>query len=641
MSLVVRIVAPTGRDAELIEGVLKESGIHAEICVDLAPFTRVANGEVGPFVIAEEALSSIFIEQLRELIQKQPEWSDLPILILTGGGRESRQKNHVDYERLSIGSPVLLERPIRTAILVSSVRAALRARQRQYEIRDTLRDRDRAFVELKQERETLQVVLDNLPVGVLLAKSNGKVILGNHSIERILRHPAIQTLESRDMLQTSAFHPDGHRLQYEEYPLIRAISSGQPIPPEDFLYLRGDGSLGWINISAAPILNEQGAVTGGVVAVSDIDHQKRTDFRLNRSDERFRRLIEHSTVGLLIGDFEGHVSYANPAILNLLGYTAEEVAAGALAWDLITPAEHAAADRKAMQELRSGGTAESYQKTFRAKDGRLVPFLIGATVIPSQRNGGSAHEIAVFAADLSSQKQAESALIQSEKLAAVGRLAASISHEINNPLESVTNLLYLARLNEETPPSVQSFLKTAEQELQRVSQISAQTLRFHRQSTKPTRITPEELLEPTLALYNGRLLNSHIQLVVEHRGAGYITCYEGDMRQVLNNLISNAIDSMRAGGRLIVRTAESWIKDETTRGVRITVADTGHGMSQSVIKRICEPFYTTKGINGTGLGLWISRGIIEKHRGSLKVRSRTGEACSGSVFSLFLPAQPF
>ena len=639
MSLVVRVIAPTGRDAELVVGVLHQSGLSAEVCEDLS-FLR-DHEEVGPLLLAEEALKPQFVQQLSNRIRNQPEWSDLPILILTNGTRDTYEGYRTTYDHMFIGSPILLERPIRAATLISSVRAALRARKRQYEIRDTLRDRDRAFDELKLERETTQAVLDNVPVGILLADSSGRVILGNRSVEGILRHPvseiAARVLDRRWV----AFHPDGRRVEADEYPLPRALHSGQPIAPEDFLYQRGDGTIAWISVAAAPIFDEKGKVSGAVMAISDIDHQKRTDSNLHRSDERFRRLIEHSTVGMIIGDFDGEITYANPAILNQLGYTPEEVAAGALQWSELTPAEFVAADERAIEQLRATGTAASYQKSLRAKDGRLLPFLVGATMIPSARSGDAASEIAVFATDLSTQKQAESALIQSEKLAAVGRLAASISHEINNPLEAITNLLYLARRSSNIPAEVASFLDTADQELQRVTQISIQTLRFHRQSTKPRLITSEELLGPTLALYHGRISNSNIRLELQHRGAGPITCYEGDIRQVLNNLIGNAIDAMRSGGRLIVRTTKARLRRRGIPAIRITIADTGHGIPPAVMRRMYEPFYTTKGMNGTGLGLWISRGIIEKHRGQIQARSRLRTGCGGTVFSLLLPTSPF
>ncbi len=139
MSLVVRVIAPIGRDAELITGVLQENGLEAKLCRGIVSLAHEAGqGPIGPLLIAEEALDSNTVRQLAELIHNQPPWSDLPLLILTGTGRESSQSKRTEYERLPLGSPVLLERPIRTATLVSSVRAACRARQRQYEIRDPL-----------------------------------------------------------------------------------------------------------------------------------------------------------------------------------------------------------------------------------------------------------------------------------------------------------------------------------------------------------------------------------------------------------------------------------------------------------------------------------------------------------------------
>jgi signal transduction histidine kinase len=251
----------------------------------------------------------------------------------------------------------------------------------------------------------------------------------------------------------------------------------------------------------------------------------------------------------------------------------------------------------------------------------------------------------VAVGDLDDRKRAEAALVQSEKLAAVGRLAASISHEINNPLEAVTNLLYLIRQEDRMPEQAMTYLLLAERELARVSQIAGQTLRFHRQATKPREITPEELIESVVALYQGRLINANIKMVHQHRGAGAVTCYEGDIRQVLNNLVGNAIDSMRTGGKLILRTHKATLRrpqlhgGEPVPGIRITVADTGYGMSAETRARIFEAFYTTKGIHGTGLGLWISHGIVEKHHGRLDVRSSNRPGSSGTVFSIFLPAE--
>ncbi|MGI4829733.1 MAG: two-component system sensor histidine kinase NtrB [Janthinobacterium lividum] len=503
MSLVVRVIAPTGRDAELITKVLRENDVPAQVgSTSTLLQGRSEQDPLGPLLIAEEALHLNFIQQLSNLIHKQPAWSDLPILILTGSGRETTQTHRLQHARIPLGSPILLERPIRTATLVSSVKAALRARARQYEVRDTV-------AEVKQQRETLQVMLDNLPVGVLLAKPSGEMVVANRRLEALLRHPVSPIAEMKRYEDWPTFYPDGIRVEGKDHPLARAMKSGHSLAPEEYLYARGDGTEAWISLAASPILNEVGTVKGGVLTVLDVDQQKRSEL----------------------------------------------------------------------------------------------------------------------------------ALIQNEKLAAVGRLAASISHEINNPLEAVTNLLYLARGSTELPAEIREYLDSADRELARVSQIVSHTLRFHKQSTNPRAITAKELLEPTLGLYAGRLTNANISLVLEERSQALVTCYEGEIRQLLNNLVGNAIDSMKTGGRLLIRTQDSHLWKTGKAGLRITIADEGYGISPAVRMRVFEPFFTTKGINGTGLGLWISRGIVDKHQGMLQLRSSTKEGSSGTVFSLLLPLQ--
>jgi PAS domain S-box-containing protein len=253
---------------------------------------------------------------------------------------------------------------------------------------------------------------------------------------------------------------------------------------------------------------------------------------------------------------------------------------------------------------------------------------------------GKVEAIAAVIQEITHQKRAEQALLQSEKLAAVGRLASSISHEINNPLEAITNLFYLIQTSEDLPEGVAGYVRTAQAELSRVCQIVTQTLRFHRQAVNATYVTAQALVGDVLDLYHGRLLNSGIHVETDFRTARPILCFENDIRQVLNNLIANAIDAMRQGGRLLVRAHEATSLDTGTssrRGTRITIADTGHGMPPAVKARIFEPFYTTKELNGTGLGLWISSGIVARHHGRLTLRSTDHPIHHGTVFSLFLP----
>lgn len=236
------------------------------------------------------------------------------------------------------------------------------------------------------------------------------------------------------------------------------------------------------------------------------------------------------------------------------------------------------------------------------------------------------------------QRLAEDQLVHSEKLAAVGRLAASITHEINNPLEAVTNLLYLARCDHSVSAEVDTYLQQAEQELGRVSEIVAQTLRFQRGGATAADCLPESLVDSVVALHQGRLHHSNIRIRRQHRRSVPFRCVEGDLRQILNNLVGNAIDSMRkTGGEIVIRTSPGVDSKSGSKGLRISVADTGHGMSRSTASQIFEPFYTTKGASGSGLGLWISHTIAQRHGGTLRVRSCTDEGRRGTTFSLFVP----
>jgi signal transduction histidine kinase len=224
--------------------------------------------------------------------------------------------------------------------------------------------------------------------------------------------------------------------------------------------------------------------------------------------------------------------------------------------------------------------------------------------------------------DSTERKLSEELLRRTEKLAATGQLAASIAHEVNNPLEAVTNLLYLLHQQPLDAESRQ-YADMAQQEIARVSQITQQTLRFYRQSSNPSLIHPTDLLDSVLALHQGRSNAAKVQTVRRYRSAVELLAFSGEMRQLFANLVGNALDAMPNGGRLFlsVRNSQAWSQPEIS-GVRITIADTGSGMTESVRRRIFDAFFTTKEITGTGLGLWISSEIIAKHQGTVRVRSR-------------------
>jgi len=251
----------------------------------------------------------------------------------------------------------------------------------------------------------------------------------------------------------------------------------------------------------------------------------------------------------------------------------------------------------------------------------------------------------VIVLDASERKRSEEALRKSEKLAATGRLAASIAHEINNPLEGITNLLFLLRNYCQLQDPALNYVTMAEHEAHRIAEITQQTLRFYRQSTLPAHTSLGDLLDSTLGIYHGRIGALGIQVEKKYDPSLELFCLAGEIRQVVANLIGNALDASSSGGRLIVRARLTRnAKHPSQSGVRFTIADTGAGMEPAVRARALEAFFTTKETTGTGLGLWISQEIVLKHNGLLRLRSRTARSgkASGTVFQVFLPSDsPF
>jgi signal transduction histidine kinase len=234
-------------------------------------------------------------------------------------------------------------------------------------------------------------------------------------------------------------------------------------------------------------------------------------------------------------------------------------------------------------------------------------------------------------------RQAQDALRKSEKLAVAGRLAASIAHEINNPLEAVTNLLYLAR-HSDSMAETQKFLATAEQELGRVTEIVTQTLKFYRQQSSPAPVNVNEIVESLLSLFQPRLAAANIRVEKDLRDVGPVIGLSGELRQVFANIISNALDAMREGGTLSIRVRSAReLTNGLRSGVRISIGDTGSGIAPELRSRIFEPFVSTKASTGTGLGLWVSAEIVQKHSGRISLRSRSIAPNQGTVFCVFIP----
>ena len=284
--------------------------------------------------------------------------------------------------------------------------------------------------------------------------------------------------------------------------------------------------------------------------------------------------------------------------------------------------------------FEQGQAVQDLELTLRSEEGISAERNWLANVYPVRTEAENVRWVGVILVETSERKRAEDALRRTEKLAAAGRLAATIAHEINNPLEAVTNLIYLIRRGKLDPASAE-FADLAQHELARVSEITQQMLRFYRQSTLPSMANVCELLDSVLTLHQGRVTSLHVEVIRRYGPDVRMICFTGEVRQLFANLIGNALDAMTpGGGRLQLR-----VRYTGAPGVRITVADTGTGMSPEVLRHIFEAFFTTKEALGTGLGLWVSAEIVSKHNGKIQVRSRARgkDGKSGTVFMVFFP----
>lgn len=397
------------------------------------------------------------------------------------------------------------------------------------------------------------------------------------------------------------------------------------------------------DVSAFPLAvwkgNEAGELTGSLnIMVAEIEMQRRgTQDALALMDS----MLGNAPIGFAFFDRQYRYVRVNENLARVHGITVEEHL-GQRVRDRMPPGATAAmADQKERWIQQVFATGEPLY------DCEIVGEMPGHpgesrtwhdTFYPVKTGDGEVRWVGAIITEITNRLRSEEALRRSEKLAAAGRLAASIAHEINNPLESVTNLLYLIRQHPSLHPELVSYAELAQQELTRVGEITQQTLRFYRQSSSALDVRLVEVIRSVLVLHQGRLQASRIEVVRKLDDSVVLFAFTGELRQLLANLVGNAIDAMPKGGRLFIRLRNG--RREGVRGIWVTVADTGIGMSEPVRRRIFEPFFTTKLATGTGLGLWVSEEILQKHRATTQVRSREasypGGIC-GTVFRMFFP----
>lgn len=343
--------------------------------------------------------------------------------------------------------------------------------------------------------------------------------------------------------------------------------------------------------------------------------------------------FEHGATGFALTDVNGNIIDVNREFARIVDRDRTKIGeANVFAW---THPEDHPRHQALLRQLLTGEIPNFIiEKRYIRPDGSIV-WVRNSVSLMSDEDTQSGHLLSIRE-DITDRKRAERVLEQQERMATIGRLTSSIVHEINNPLEAVVNLVFLARQSA-TLGEARTHLKMAEEELHRASEITTQGLQFHRQPSSPTSTNVVDLLRSVMTLFGGKVKAARIEVELKTEDAPELVCFPGEIRQAFVNLIDNAIESMPYGGQLKVKVRPGTNWKTLDHGVRVTVADTGYGIGVETKRHIFEAFFTTKGSEGSGLGLWVTSNIVKKHHGCIHVRSKCLIKHGGTVFSVVFP----
>ncbi len=391
--------------------------------------------------------------------------------------------------------------------------------------------------------------------------------------------------------------------------------------------------------SYSPIFGAAGNTLGVLVVCQDLTREMAAAQKLQETGEKTREsgkrlgelaaIVASSNDVIISKDLNGIITSWNDAATRVFGYSTEEMI-GASILKLIP--EHLHSDEKTIIEnIRAGRRIEHFETVRLAKDGRLVD--VSLTISPIKDEEGRVIGASKILRDVSSRKRIELALLQAEKIAATGRMAATIAHEVNNPLAAVMNLLYLLRAKI-TDDEGRNFLATAEEELGRVSHIAKQTLGYYREHTAASLASVSHIAEHALTIYEPRCTAAGIAVKRSIGPSTKIVLRRGEMMQVISNLITNSIYAMREGGTLSLSVSDA---SSAGDGVVLTVEDDGVGIAPADLPKVFDAFFTTRDTIGTGIGLFVAKQFIEGHGGRISIESNTESDRHGTIIRVFLP----
>jgi len=369
--------------------------------------------------------------------------------------------------------------------------------------------------------------------------------------------------------------------------------------------------------------------------------QTRAD-ELYESRQSYMTTLESIGEGVIACDTIGRVRFMNAVAQQLTGWTMQEALEQPVADVFRTVHERTRAPLDQLtHEKRPSVRPDLDEQTphfeesalLLARDGREIT--ISRSAAPIRDASGRALGIVVVFRDITEARKSEQALVASEKVAVTGRLAASIAHEIHNPLDSVATLHYLLK-TEQDAAKRDEYLAMAQQELSRTLQISRAMLSLYRESQAPVEVRMPELIDSVLLLHERKMKDAEIAVERRYRSPGIIAAFPGEIRQVITNVIANAIEASGGKGNICVTIRNSSSEDGEP-GTVVEVEDTGPGVDPAIRKKLFQPFFTTKGEKGTGLGLWVSLGIVQKHGGTMDIRNSEDRRMGGACVRIYLP----
>lgn len=450
---------------------------------------------------------------------------------------------------------------------------------------------------------------------------DGTILSWNEAATRVFGYQA------EEILGQSIFTLIPPELHQEEDEILRKLRAGERIEHFETTRMRKNGERFPISVTISPIMDSTGKVVAASKIAHDISEKKKND------EARFRlaTIVDSADDAIISKDLNGIIKTWNEAAHKIFGYTADEMI-GQSILRLIPEALHYEED-EILRKLRAGQRIEHYETRRRRKNGETID--VSVSISPIRDEIGAIIGASKIARDISDKKQLERLLLQAEKLAATGRMAAAIAHEINNPLEAVMNVIYLARKYSSKDPRVHDLLLTAEGELERVAHIARQTMGYYKDTGASTEIHIHDLLENVLTVYNPKMLSIGVAVDSRFDDLQKILVSKGEMLQVFSNVIANAIDAMPQGG--VLGLSAQKVSHAIGDGIQVVIHDNGIGIKQENLARLFEPFFSTKGDLGTGIGLWVASQLVERRGGQITIASSNAPKNSGTTVTVFLP----